>query len=202
MLPREQFPAKAMTKFRVIIASMPHRENLVVEIFYEDIQWVEINQELSDEMIIQFYPHPRQNHWEFPLEEALTALSEAKQSLLDMGSTRRVVWNLQSSERAYARGDVNWSTTEIVACKAKPNYILWVRFDDGVEGEVDLSSKVGQGVFKAWESEEFWQSARVDPVYGTVCWGSKGEIDLDPYIIKEEILGLKNPTDLSNSTEE
>ena len=32
---------------------------------------------------------------------------------------------------------MNFSPVKIVACKAKPNYILWVRFDDGVEGEVD-----------------------------------------------------------------
>ncbi len=184
--------------FYIVVASLPDRENLVAEICYKGVQWVEINQELTDEMIIQFYPHPRQDYWEFSLDDALAALEHAKQRLLKLGSTKRVRWNLQSSERAYARGDSNWSITEIVACKAKPNYILWVRFDDGLEGEVDLSDKVGQGIFKAWESEEFWLSARVDTVYGTVCWGENGEIDLDPYVLKEKILGINE----SNETTE
>ncbi len=37
------------------------------------------------------------------------------------------------------------------SCKPKPNYVLWLRFDDGLEGEVDLSDLVGKGVFKAWK---------------------------------------------------
>lgn len=28
---------------------------------------------------------------------------------------------------------------KIVACKALPNYRIWIRFDDGLEGEVDLN---------------------------------------------------------------
>jgi hypothetical protein len=41
--------------------------------------WVEISQE-ADELIIQFHPHPRQEYWEFPLEDALEALEQAKKS--------------------------------------------------------------------------------------------------------------------------
>ncbi len=78
---------------------------------------------------------------------------------------------------------------KIVACEARPNYILWIRFDDGVEGEVDLSDLVGQGVFTAWESLDFWQSVKVDPESETVCWGE--DIDLDPYVLKQDILNSK-----------
>ena len=31
----------------------------------------------------------------------------------------------------------------LVAAEARPNYRLWVRFEDGVEGEVDLSDVAG-----------------------------------------------------------
>jgi hypothetical protein len=79
---------------------------------------------------------------------------------------------------------------KIVACKAKPDYILWIRFDDGLEGEVDLSNLVGHGVFKAWESVPFWESVRVDSESETVAWGE--EIDLDPFVLKQEILSSKN----------
>ena len=184
--------------FSVVVASTPYKKKLVAEIFYENVQWAEINQELSDEMIIQFYPHPKKDYWEFSLDDALAALEHAKQRFLKLGSTKRTAWTLESSDRAYDRGDTSWKITEIVDCKAKPNYILWVRFDDGLEGEVDLSDKVGQGVFKAWESEEFWLSARVDTAYGTVNWGKNGEIDLDPYVLKEKILGINE----SNETTE
>lgn len=87
--------------------------------------------------------------------------------------------------------DMDFVPVKIIACKAKANYILWIRFDDGVEGEVDLSNLVGQGVFKAWESIGFWESVRVDPESETVAWGD--EIDLDPYVLKQEILSSQEP---------
>ena len=84
---------------------------------------------------------------------------------------------------------MNFKRAIIVACEARPNYILWVRFDDGVEGEVDLSDLVGLGVFKVWESKEIWESVKIDPESETVCWGE--EIDLDPYVLKQNILDSK-----------
>ena len=86
---------------------------------------------------------------------------------------------------------MNFSPARIIACEARPNYILWVRFEDGVEGEVDLANLVGHGVFQAWESLEFWQSVRVDPESETVAWGE--EIDLDPYVLKQDILDSQKP---------
>ncbi len=49
-----------MDKFRITIASLPDRERLVDDVFYEGVQWVEISQE-SDEVVVQFYSHPRKN---------------------------------------------------------------------------------------------------------------------------------------------
>ena len=74
---------------------------------------------------------------------------------------------------------------KIIACKPKPNYRVWIRFDDGLEGEVDLSDLVGKGVFKAWESVDFFNQVRVDPKTDTLAWGD--DIDLDPYVLKERI---------------
>ncbi|VHO05348.1 hypothetical protein RHT_01725 [Candidatus Rhabdochlamydia sp. T3358] len=76
-----------MKKFCITIASLPDRENLVAEICYEGVQWVEISQE-ANESIIQFYSHPRQDYWEFVLDEALEALAQAKKRLLDLEKRR------------------------------------------------------------------------------------------------------------------
>ena len=32
-------------------------------------------------------------------------------------------------------------------------YGIWLRYEDGTEGEVDLSHLAGKGVFSAWEQE-------------------------------------------------
>ena len=74
-----------MDKFRVTIASLPDRENLVAEIFYEGVQWVEISHE-ENEMLIHFYPYPNKKVWEFPLDEALKILENAKQKMVALGS--------------------------------------------------------------------------------------------------------------------
>jgi len=84
---------------------------------------------------------------------------------------------------------MNFKKAIIIACKAKPNYVLWIQFDDGIQGDVDLSDLVGKGVFKAWESKKFFESVAIDPESKTVCW--EGEIDLDPYVLKEDILKSK-----------
>ena len=76
---------------------------------------------------------------------------------------------------------------KIVACKARPNYHVWIRFDDGLEGEVDLNHLVGKGVFAAWKSVEFFNQVRVDPRTDTLTWGD--DIDLDPYVLRGKIKG-------------
>ncbi len=76
-----------MEKFSITIASLPDREQLVAEILYEGVQWAEISQE-TDDFIIQFYSHPRKKYWEFPLEQAMKVLEQAKRRLLGLGPTR------------------------------------------------------------------------------------------------------------------
>ena len=56
-------------------------------------------------------------------------------------------------------------------------YRIWLRYDDGVEGEVDLSHKAGSGVFVAWEDEAFFADVRIGPGDG-ILWGD--DIDLCP----------------------
>ena len=61
--------------------------------------------------------------------------------------------------------------------------------ESGIEGEVELSNLVEQGVCKDWKNLEFWKSVKVDPESETVWWGE--EIDLDPYVLKEDSLKSK-----------
>jgi len=54
--------------------------------------------------------------------------------------------------------------------KATPGRRLWLRFADGVEGEVGLANLVGKGVFKAWEDPEVFGRVRVERGR-RVAWG-------------------------------
>lgn len=73
----------------------------------------------------------------------------------------------------------------IVAAKARPNYRLWIRFADGKEGEVDLSSLVGKGVFARWEDPAEFEKVYIDEETGTVAW--PGGIDLAPDALHRDV---------------
>lgn len=77
---------------------------------------------------------------------------------------------------------------EIIEVKPLPNYRVWVKFSDGVEGTVDLSELVGKGVFKAWENIEFFNSVYIDPESHTIAW--EGGIDLCPDNLYATVLGV------------
>jgi hypothetical protein len=85
---------------------------------------------------------------------------------------------------------MDFKRAKIVACKPKPHYRVWIRFDDGLEGEVDLSDLVGKGVFEVWKSVDFFNQVRIDPRSDTLVWGE--DIDLDPYVLREEISKRSN----------
>ena len=76
---------------------------------------------------------------------------------------------------------------EITSVEALPNYRLKLRYNDGVEGVVDLSKEVGKGVFKAWEDPEVFKKVRIGD-FGQPEW--PGEIDLCPDALYMEITGM------------
>ena len=76
---------------------------------------------------------------------------------------------------------------DVVAVEPREGFRLWVRFEDGTEGEVDLSDLAGQGVFERWSTspEEFSQ-AEVDRESGTVVW--PGGLDVAPDRLYAEVV--------------
>ena len=73
----------------------------------------------------------------------------------------------------------------IVKAEPQSGYRLNLRFDDGVEGEVDLSDLVGEGVFAAWRDPAEFRKVFIDPQSHTVAW--PGDIDLCPESLHAEV---------------
>ena len=65
-----------------------------------------------------------------------------------------------------------------IEVEARGGYRLWLRFDDGVEGEVDLSSIAGRGVFKVWDDPGVFESVRVSP-HRSIRWTEDAELCAD-----------------------
>ena len=56
-------------------------------------------------------------------------------------------------------------------------YRIWIEFEDGVQGIVDLSGYVGRGVWKAWEDRSLFESVRITP-YRALGWGEDDNLDM------------------------
>ncbi len=80
----------------------------------------------------------------------------------------------------------------LVEVKPLLRYRLWLRFDDGVEGVVDLSGLVGKGVFVIWKDEERFRSVRIGDG-GELVW--EQDVDLCPDALYLEITG-KRPAEV------
>jgi hypothetical protein len=74
-----------------------------------------------------------------------------------------------------------------IQAEARERYRVWVRFDDGAEGVVDLAHLAGRGVCRAWDEPGVFERAHVSAESGTVTW--PGEIDLDPDVLHRMIVG-------------
>lgn len=68
---------------------------------------------------------------------------------------------------------------DVVEVEPRGRFKLWIRFEDGLEGEADLSDLAGKGVFKRWtENPSEFSAVKVDPESGTVVW--PGGLDVAP----------------------
>jgi hypothetical protein len=72
----------------------------------------------------------------------------------------------------------------LTVCRADSDYTLWLRFDDGLEGQVYLGNLVGVGLFKAWEDVENFKQVSIEE--GVLCW--EGGIDLDPEVLYQDLV--------------
>jgi len=63
----------------------------------------------------------------------------------------------------------------LVEARPRGGYQVWLRYDDGAEGVVDLSDLGGHGVFRAWSDRRVFEALRVTES-GALEW--PGGLDL------------------------
>ncbi|MFC2173405.1 DUF2442 domain-containing protein [Acidobacteriota bacterium] len=79
-----------------------------------------------------------------------------------------------------------------VEIRALDGYKIWIRYSDGIEGEVDLSALLGRGVFRAWEDKALFMKVKIGQA-GAITWGD--DIELCPDALYLLLTG-KEPDDL------
>ena len=60
---------------------------------------------------------------------------------------------------------------------------LWLRYDDGSEGVIDLSEFAGRGVFAIWQDERRFRQVRIGDG-GEVVWDESVDLCADALYLK------------------
>ena len=56
------------------------------------------------------------------------------------------------------------------------DYVVWLKFQDGTQGEVDLENSLRGPVFEPLKDVEYFKRVRVDPELGTIVWPNGADI--------------------------
>lgn len=82
--------------------------------------------------------------------------------------------------------------SKVVGVGPLDGYRIWVRFDDEVVGEIDLSDYLEKPMFQPWKDRWVFETVRVGQ-YGEVVWyipGAEQGLDLSPDALYMELTGL------------
>ena len=81
---------------------------------------------------------------------------------------------------------------DVTDVEAIGGHRLRLRFEDGVEGEIDVAKVVPfEGIFASLRDPATFASVRVNPELGTICWANGA--DLDPDVLYALIKGEPQP---------
>jgi hypothetical protein len=83
-------------------------------------------------------------------------------------------------------------TPKILEARPLDGYKIWLKFDDGIAGEVDLSHLAGKGVFVSWNNYENFKKVSMENGR-SLAWSD--EIDLDADSLYMKLTG-KGPEEL------
>ena len=75
--------------------------------------------------------------------------------------------------------------THVADARYFGGYTLWLRFDDGGEGEVDLSSELYGEVFESLKEIDYFRNFNLHPELRTIVWPNGA--DFAPEFLRAEL---------------
>ena len=79
----------------------------------------------------------------------------------------------------------------VVAARYLHDYVVWLRFNDGVEGEADLSGELDGEVFEPLKDKATFAQVRFDPELRTITWSNGA--DFAPEFLRSLIRAPAHP---------
>ncbi len=77
---------------------------------------------------------------------------------------------------------------DVLEVRPLERYRLFVRFEDGVQGVIDVSDLVRfEGIFAPLKDPDEFRQVSVNPELGVVCWPNGA--DLDPDVLYAHLTG-------------
>jgi hypothetical protein len=77
---------------------------------------------------------------------------------------------------------------DVVNVKPLKNFHLYLEFEDGAKGNIDIRKLVKfNGIFKPLKDETFFAKVAVNPEWGTIFWPNGA--DLDPDVLYSMVTG-------------
>jgi Protein of unknown function (DUF2442) len=73
----------------------------------------------------------------------------------------------------------------VVEARYTRDYVIWLRFNDGLAGEVDLRDELDGPVFEPLREIEAFRSVRLHPELHTIVWPNGA--DLAPEFLHERV---------------
>jgi hypothetical protein len=64
----------------------------------------------------------------------------------------------------------------VTETKLVKGFVVWVRFNDGSEGEVDLSNELDGPMFEPLKDPEVFAQVRLDPDTHTLVWPNGADL--------------------------
>jgi hypothetical protein len=73
----------------------------------------------------------------------------------------------------------------VIDAKLVRDFVVWLRFNDGSEGEVDLSTELEGPVFEPLRDPQLFAQVRLDPDLHTLVWPNGA--DLAPEFLRDQV---------------
>ena len=74
---------------------------------------------------------------------------------------------------------------DVIEAKYVRDFTVWVKFEDGTEGELDLSEELYGPIFETLRDVLYFKQVKVNPELGTIVWPNGA--DLAPEFLYEKI---------------